>query len=82
MMITGDAQDTAIVIAKDVNICNQDASSKDLKRLKGRELFLNWCVCPTLHVARDWSLQISKLEPMWHRLESRRRGRPVFGAIP
>jgi Ca2+-transporting ATPase len=40
MMITGDARDTAIAIAKDVNIFDQDASSESLKAFEGREFFL------------------------------------------
>lgn len=38
MMITGDARDTAIAIAKDVNIFEKDAT--DFKAFEGREFFL------------------------------------------
>jgi P-type Ca2+ transporter type 2C len=40
MMITGDARDTAIAIAKDVNIFPKDADPTSLKAYEGREFFL------------------------------------------
>jgi Ca2+-transporting ATPase len=40
MMITGDARDTAIAIAKDVNIFDPDAPNSSLKAYEGREFFL------------------------------------------
>jgi Ca2+-transporting ATPase len=40
MMITGDARDTAIAIAKDVNIFDKDADPSTLKAFEGREFFL------------------------------------------
>ena len=40
MMITGDARDTAIAIAKDVNIFEADADPSSLKAFEGREFFL------------------------------------------
>lgn len=40
MMITGDARDTAIAIAKDVNIFQHDAPDESLKAFEGREFFL------------------------------------------
>jgi len=40
MMITGDARDTAIAIAKDVNIFEADADPSTLKAFEGREFFL------------------------------------------
>lgn len=40
MMITGDARDTAIAIAKDVNIFAADADPSTLKAFEGREFFL------------------------------------------
>jgi len=40
MMITGDARDTAIAIAKDVNIFDGEASNDSLKAFEGREFFL------------------------------------------
>ena len=40
MMITGDARDTAIAIAKDVNIFSPDADPSTLKAFEGREFFL------------------------------------------
>ncbi len=40
IMITGDARDTAIAIAKDVNIFKADADSSALKAYEGREFFL------------------------------------------
>jgi len=39
MMITGDAKDTAVAIAKDVNIFPKDADDRDLKAYEGREFF-------------------------------------------
>ncbi|KAG7350911.1 calcium-transporting ATPase [Nitzschia inconspicua] len=40
MMITGDARDTAIAIAKDVNIFEKNADPVSLKAFEGREFFL------------------------------------------
>jgi len=40
MMITGDARDTAVAIAKDVNIFPADADISTLKAYEGREFFL------------------------------------------
>ena len=40
MMITGDARDTAVAIAKDVNIFDKDADPSTLKAFEGREFFL------------------------------------------
>ena len=40
MMITGDARDTAIAIAKDVNIFDKDKPVDSLKAFEGREFFL------------------------------------------
>jgi Ca2+-transporting ATPase len=40
IMITGDARDTAIAIAKDVNIFDKDADQESLKAFEGREFFL------------------------------------------
>ncbi|CAJ1961317.1 unnamed protein product [Cylindrotheca closterium] len=39
MMITGDARDTAIAIAKDVNIFDSEAPNDSLKAFEGREFF-------------------------------------------
>mmetsp|Transcript_32185 Transcript_32185/g.78456 ORF Transcript_32185/g.78456 Transcript_32185/m.78456 type:complete len:1206 (-) Transcript_32185:981-4598(-) len=40
IMITGDARDTAIAIAKDVNIFDKNADKASLKAFEGREFFL------------------------------------------
>ena len=40
IMITGDARDTAIAIAKDVNIFDKDGAGEPLKAFEGREFFL------------------------------------------
>lgn len=40
LMITGDARDTAVAIAKDVNIFDRDADPSTLKAYEGREFFL------------------------------------------
>lgn len=40
MMITGDARDTAIAIAKDVNIFDSNKTNTELKAFEGREFFL------------------------------------------
>ena len=39
IMITGDARDTAVAIAKDVNIFSPDADTATLKAFEGREFF-------------------------------------------
>eukprot|EP00547_Thalassionema_nitzschioides_P004173 CAMPEP_0194213662 /NCGR_PEP_ID=MMETSP0156-20130528/14402_1 /TAXON_ID=33649 /ORGANISM="Thalassionema nitzschioides, Strain L26-B" /LENGTH=1041 /DNA_ID=CAMNT_0038941743 /DNA_START=244 /DNA_END=3369 /DNA_ORIENTATION=- len=39
MMITGDARDTAIAIARDVNIFSTEGNNEDLKAFEGREFF-------------------------------------------
>ena len=62
MMITGDAKDTAVAIAKEVNIFPKEFSGRPLKAFEGREFFLK-SEDEQLHLLKEDNIVFCRAEP-------------------
>jgi len=62
MMITGDAKDTAVAIARDVNIFPPEKQDKDIKAFEGREFF-NLPVKTQLELLSEDNIVFCRAEP-------------------